>query len=612
MYKRNIIFALALIFLLGIFYQFNRTDGFLKLMKNTNAMMVLGELREQPMSYYVSKENYLLIYDIYNIETILIRRNIERMLRYHKKEVTVARVSDRLNPSMNYAGVILITGDLEKVVDMSLLRSYVRGGGSLIIANRPAISPTLLSMADELGFRYIGGDINPSGLKVKSNIIIRGKGFELSNRSYAEFSSIRATLNEAAKVHLTSLDDEPLLWEHRYGLGKYIFYNATNLRYKMTRGLISGMLAATKNNYIYPVIGIKLFFIDDFPMPFSRAYHETITKEYGLSIAEFVRDIWWPGMIRLAELYDLKYTCYYIEGYDDQVHAPFSVKGVDNDASADRAQLVAYGRQILKGGHEIGLHGYNHQPLVFEEYVGVDAELGYKIWPSEEDAIAALSEVRRYFAASFPDYYMQSYVPPSNILSAQGRRVLKHVFPELSSIAGLYSANENSEFSYVQEFYRGQDGIYDLPRISFGYYIEDYYQWAILNALSSLGVFSHFTHPDNVFYEDAISELGWKAVFEHFEEYLKELNRNYGWLRGVTASQGTVHLDDFLNLEYRIVEDKDKITIYSWGFRNEVFFILRTENQIRKILGATAELIDDNTYLLRIYSNQTEITFAPR
>lgn len=609
MYKRNIIFALSLVLFLGLFFQYNRTDGFLSLMKNTNALTVMGTLKERPAISFLPKEKYLLVYDNLNVENILLKRNIERMMKYLKKELEFVKINEKIDSNLSYAGIILAVDDLEKIKDMNLLRNYVRNGGNLFFATPPLVGPTLTSISGEIGFNTMRTFENASGIKVKSNILLKGKGFELTDRAYADFFSIKGTLNEAARVHLTTLDDVPLLWEHDYGSGKYIFYNAKDMRQKRSRGIFTGMMALSKKNFIYPVIGTKIMYIDDFPSPVPEGYNETLRKEYELTTSDFFRQIWWPDMLRMAASYNFRYTGLLIEVYNDQVKAPFAPQIQDNNAGADKANLIAYGRELLKNGGEIGLHGYNHQSLVFEKYTGVDEELGYNVWPSEDDAVAALKETRRYFTHSFPDYKLKVYVPPSNIVSAQGRKVLKQVFPELNVIASLYPADENSNFTYVQEYAKNKDGIYDMPRISFGYSIEKSYQWEILSGLTSLGVFSHFVHPDNVFYEKNIAVKGWKGVFKDFESFIADIQKNYGWLRSVTASEGALHLDDYLNLDYRVVEEKDKMTIHCWGFHNDAYFILKTDNKITTITGAQAEIIDENTYLLKISSTQVDISF---
>ncbi|MDR1702179.1 MAG: DUF2194 domain-containing protein, partial [Sporomusaceae bacterium] len=323
MYKKSIIFALTLVFFLGMFYQFNRTDGFLYFMKNHNAVILAGTLKARPAFASSIKEKYLLIYDNNNVQNILLKRNLERLLGYHKKEVAVLNTNQKIDPSLPYKAIILAVTDLEKVREMPLLRNYVKEGGSLIFAVNPDLSPALENMAGEIGFQTLRDKTTVYGIKVKSDFMLKAKGFEFDEREIAVFDALQGTLAPQARVHLTAFDNTPLVWEHDYFKGKYIFYNAHDLHYKINRGIVTGMLALAQKNYLYPVLATKLFFIDDFPLPLAKVYNDTIREEYGLDMAEFIRNVWWPGMIRAGEHYDLKYTCMYIKGYGDQVEGSF-------------------------------------------------------------------------------------------------------------------------------------------------------------------------------------------------------------------------------------------------------------------------------------------------
>jgi len=83
----------------------------------------------------------------------------------------------------------------------------------------------------------------------------------------------------------------------------------------------------------------------------------------------------------------------------------------------------------------------------------------------------------------------------------------------------------------------------------------------------------------------------------------------HGWLRSVTASQGAEHLEDVLNLDYRVVEKGDNLTIACWGFRDEVYFTLRTAKRVREYQGCTVRNIGENAYLLKISSPLATVRF---
>src|SRR5690606_41789827 len=140
-------------------------------------------------------------------------------------------------------------------------------------------------------------------------------------------------------------------------------------------------------------------------------------EEYNRNVATFFKEIWWPDMIKLAKNYDLKYTAVAIEDYNEAIEAP-----LPKYRQEDLTNLIVFGREVLKTGGEVGIHGYNHQPLQFREDIA--KEYDYVTWRSYEDIVASIQEVLAYVHKGFPSYDPVSYVPPSNILSDERRRAL--------------------------------------------------------------------------------------------------------------------------------------------------------------------------------------------
>ena len=163
-----------------------------------------------------------------------------------------------------------------------------------------------------------------------------------------------------------------------------------------------------------------------------------------------------------AKRYDLKYTGVMIETYGAQVHGPFH----ELPGRAARDNVIIYGRELLQAGGELGLHGYNHQSLAPAGY-GEDVH-GYVPWESEQDMIEATQELYRYAKSLYPGYEFRVYVPPSNVLSPEGKDAVKQAVPTLKIIASLYDGPP-SEKAYYQNYKRNDDGSYELPRISAGF-----------------------------------------------------------------------------------------------------------------------------------------------
>ena len=111
------------------------------------------------------------------------------------------------------------------------------------------------------------------------------------------------------------------------------------------------------------------------------------------------------------------------------------------------------------------------------------------------------------------------YVPPSNILSEEGRQILAEDFLDIQAVASIFYFE--GEYEYSQDFaVAGEDGIIETPRIISGLIIDPYMETAALSELNFHFVNSHFLHPDDVLDEDrALSRdgrsfaAGWRSIW---------------------------------------------------------------------------------------------------
>lgn len=603
MSNRNITIVLCLVLFLGLFFQYNRTDGFIRLIKNTNVSAAVGPVKQRAEpDENIPREKYLLVYDAGNVYSLLLKRSVEKTVQYMKKEVQSVPAQAAIGLGPDYAGVLLAVENLDNVKNLGVIREYVRQGGKAYLLIRPMPGPALSSLYREIGFTNVGGVVDTSGVRMYSNLLIGGKGLELNDNNLTT-STLKGEVDAKARVHMTSGEGIPMLWEYGYGKGEYIVYNGSGFDDKTNRGLLVSVLGLGKDTYVYPVLGIKVVFIDDFPAPFPDGTDDRLYKDYHLPTAEFFRRVWWPDMLKAAERYGVKYTGVMIETYDDKVKPPFRDEKPDPIAHNN---LIIFGRELLKNGGEMGLHGYNHQPLAPKGYN--QEKLGYAVWENDDAMALSVAEAIRYEQEAYPDYKIKVYVPPSNILSPEGRHALVKTMPDLKVISSLYIGGPEESSAFIQEFGRGPDGVLDMPRISSDYSRDASTDWSILNGLNFPGAFIHFVHPDDIFFAEN-ADRRWKDMYNEFDSLLKDVYEKHGWLRSVTASQGAEHLEDILNLDYRVVEKGDNLTIACWGFRDDVYFTLRTAKKVREYQGCTVQNIGENAYLLKISSPLATVRF---
>ena len=512
---------------------------------------------------------------------------------------------EEIPPWNNYETVVLSVYDLDAIRgDLMTLLDWVEGGGRLMLAESPWSSTTLNVIAPKLGMLGSDWELVPQiDAIILTDFMPGGKGLELA-WSTSEEDDLRYGLNinvdSDSIVHIKSTGgaETAMLWERKCGAGKIVVFNNNAAFDKWFRGMIAAAYSLLDDAIAWPVINSSLFFIDDFPSPVPEGDSEYITRDYGVSIENFYVNIWFPDMLSLAQRYGLKYTGMIIETYGDNIEPPF-------DPVGDPSRFNYFGNILLAEGFEIGLHGYNHMPLVLEDfdYAGL---LDYSKWRTVDDMTEAVREALRFSQTLYPDVELKTYIPPSNVWASETRNVLKSHFSNINVISALYVDDyyENS-----QEFGVGEDGIIDLPRLSVGYSPTDYDMWIVLNELSLHYINSHFIHPDDTLDPERGAETGWEVLKKDFEEYIKWLNTSAPGLRNMTAQDGAKAVQRFSNLYTDTKTTEHAITIDITGLYDEAWLLVRINTgSPSEVTGGELTQLCDTLYLLRAVEKNVIIT----
>lgn len=603
--KKNIYIILAIVLLLGIVIEATRSQFILQVSSHeANGRSAKAAVPKQngisPQELArLTREKFLIVTDPEDSGSGEITRNVKQVLDYMKKEYETIEVTKLTKPSVSYRTILVTVENLGKFPDLDALLRYAEDGGRVFFTRTPEYNDGFYRIYRKLGVNAMGGPVVTKGIQMTSNLLIQGQEAKISEKLIFN-TSIPVELEERSKVYAIAIEDRvPLLWDVDYGKGKFMVYNGTNLQSSMNRGLIAGAVSVLNPDFLYPIMNMKIMYIDDFPSPFRQGYDLDMYRAYKKDIPDFYHDIWWPDMIRLAADYDVTYTGALIQTYNDRVEQPFT----DLEGS-DKTNLITYGRDLLKLGGELGIHGYNHQSLVTDQS-RVD-ELGYRAWPSEASMTQSLQELDAYIKRIFSQYAIRVYVPPSNVMAEEGRQALKNTFPQVNIIASLYAESANN-LEYIQEFSVAGDGIVEMPRITSGYADTDINDWYIANAMTSLGVFSHFVHPDDILDKARSKAKTWPSLSKEIRSMMKKLYERYPWMRSMTASEGGSELTDYLQTRVYVEHSEDKITGYMNNFSEEMFFVLRTDKKMTSTQGCSVEWIDEGVYLVHATKAKFEI-----
>lgn len=479
------------------------------------------------------------------------------------------------------------------------IKEWIYKGGNLLVLFPPEKDGSFMTFSEVFGVKDVGGYEVVSEIRILNNFLLCGNK-EVYPILDAYESSLAVTLKDNCTVYLET-DDKypvPLVWRTKYGEGNVVFDNF-GIMGKSYRGIHCAAMSLMEDSFVYPVINGAAFYIDDFPSPVPEGDGQFITRDYNMSIDEFYSQVWWNDVYDLAVKHDIKYTGLIIEDYSNQV------SGIWNrNQSVDR--YLYFGNMLLGTGGEIGIHGYNHMPLVLQNFDFKDEFDDYIQWPTTADMGNSIDELIGFTEGLFPQENIQVYVPPSNIISDEGIEVLNS--RGINIIASVYLKDE---FIHEQEFEVSEsNGVINTPRIISGYVFNDFMNLAALSELNFHLVSTHFQHPDDVLDVDRGAELGWQKMYAGLVDYTDWLYGTCPDIRNLTGSEmaAAVERYDIVQVE-REISDK-KIVLKINNFYDEAFLVLDlNENQsISEIAGASYLKLNERMYLLECSSERVEIT----
>ncbi len=590
--NRNVYLIILCILLLAGAVQVTNSEYFLQFNRNDEMTKEMKDWRPQAADQAALQRTgspYCTVYDPNDPNRYYerIHANVRRVLDYMKMPIKESTAEELQTDGC--AAVILSSSKLEPFNPAALAR-YVEDGGYVFITTTPELDDAFYQLYRKMGILNVGGYGTEHSIELTSNVLIGEQGLAIDG-DFIQNLSLRVELEAESRVLAKSAEGIPLLWDHAYGQGKFMVFNGTMLQEKTNRGLISGALSMLEPEFIYPIFNSKLLYIDYFPAPIANTFDPALFEAYNRDRVRFFKDIWWPDMLKAAKKYDAEYTAVLMQSYNDKVSPPFN-DPIDEDLSG----LISYGREVIKSGGEIGLHGFNHQSLVSDRAAA--DKYGMSAWSNRGYMELAIAESLDFAKQAFPGYRLLSYVPPSHALSPEGREALKKAWPDMAIIASQY-AEDASGFSYVQEYEIASDGILELPRITSGYDDLLFMRWAGANALTSLGIFSHVVQPNDVLKAGDSDNQSWESKYDSFTTMLKRLDDTYPWLRPQTSAEAGIEVEKALSRAVDWQREDGLLTGAISPFEGEAYYILRTDKKILSATNCTVDLIDEGTYIVK-------------
>ncbi|TYP68635.1 DUF2194 domain-containing protein [Paenibacillus methanolicus] len=591
--KSNMVVILILIVAFALVVQITRSQYVLRFNSNQEQVKSVQSWKqdaEAPNPPIASASlPFCLMYDGTDEASTKMMDQAAHVLSYMKRPSAAFDIRQAPLQPEGCTAILISFQQMNLLGDPDKIAEYVRNGGYVFQLIQPEEDAAFYRLYRKMGILN-SGQISPSkGVKLEQNVLIGEKDLLIADEFIIN-TVMDVELDPNSRLLMSTAEGVPLMWDHVYGKGKFMVFNGTMLQEKINRGLIAGGISLLLPDFIYPIFDAKVMYIDDFPAPIGQTVDAAIYKEFRLDRPAFFKQIWWPDMLKTAKRHTIKYTAVLIESYNDKVTPPFEAP---NDA--DEEGLISFGREVIKSGGEIGLHGYNHQSLVLDQ--AVSDEFGYQAWANTNDMQNSIQEAIQFTKRSFPSYTMLGYVPPSNVLSSEGRQTIKQAWPELAVISSLY-AEDITGLSYVQEFELAKDGVLEMPRITSGYFEQAFERWAEASTMTTLGFYSHFIHPDDLLSPERSNNMNWEQLLEEYDHLLARVEKTYPWLTPKTSTEAAIGVKRTLQAQVEWEQDSGKITGRVHDFENELSFVLRSDKKIGSLSGCTVKKIDAGTYLV--------------
>ncbi len=503
-----------------------------------------------------------------------------KILKYTESVLNRAKVKYRIIQPISFRGMVsydlrpfsavglILDGD--NGLNPAIFENYLQNGGNIV----SLIGGRFNKLAPYLGIKETESDVRPStGYRINRGFLT-GENLSLDDRAF-QWTPSGAKPVDNAQILATSYNKRvPLLWKTRIGNGNVLTWNWYDLKNGEFIGFILESFLYIQPASLAATPALSLVFLDDWPIPM----YNVVKKPLSIIDTDFYTTIWWPDLKEMFIKWNQPFSSYLIFNYNATTDPPFE-KGEFFVAKNNGSLLIA--NDHFSNNYELGLHGYNHMSLTRKT-----SELNAFVWSSLDNMEKAVMEAKEDWIRLFGEQNLpRTYVAPHNVISSEGIGVLHKVFPSIKAICTLYASDEEEE---AYEFGPNPDHpeVYMLPRMSSGYHYSDETKRNTVSGIIGPGLWSHFTHADDIFDPSRGMGKDWAALKGDFNQLFSFVRINYPWLRPLNVYEGFRAMQEYDNSAVAFYNSGNRIIVNT----NNPGLIVRIRfegRQIKKIEGGT-------------------------
>lgn len=364
-----------------------------------------------------------------------------------------------------------------------------------------------------------------------------------------------------AKVYVQDAEKEvPVLYTYPYGQGTSCVINGTFLADRNCCGLLTGAIGTVADSFLYPVVGLKTIFLDNFPMV-TYVNDKLCMKLYGCSTEAFVRDVVWPQFQGIALRGEVAYT--------SAILAESSDAGMFTGVNDSLFTII--GKSALQYGGE----------LVYAA-------------DCRDDALVFNEELLNSFSSVFDRYQV-------NGLALMGQTEFD---PAMLTPPGVTLSAVRSRLS-DEEAFRVQDDYFAFPCASQGNNMEEGNLFEITSVLSAYGMVSHAFDVNLLIAQDETAS--WDLDKEQIAYFEDQILDETHFLTSKTLSNTENYVNSYQSLEYEWQQDGNQIRLNCRGAIPDQAFFLKTGREIQSAEGLSYEEVGHGYYCLKLQSSSAVI-----
>lgn len=455
--------------------------------------------------------------------------------------------------------VIFCDAFISRYADPEELEMFVAGGGHVILAAGLGEDESRLWPVFGVQENAPGGDCH--------DLVFEGPLLPVQpERAQYDGSSdsARITVSGDASVYLRDGENGiPILYTYAWQEGAVCLINGSFLSDVRCMGLLTGAMAALLPDFVYPVLGVKAVFLDNFPMV-TDADDELCRRVYGYSAEGFVQDVMWPAFQGLSLRTDTPYTSGILA----------VASSAEQFGAAGDALLSAVGRSVLQFG----------------------GELVYAADCPEDGEVVLNGDLLRQFSSVFPGYTVQGLAMETDKFSPE---ILELPGADLRSVRGMLDSCD------MRLSWEGGRTVF--PAATGGSSMEDGNLFAICSVLGAYGLVSHVFDARTLIAEDG-STAAWDADKRQIGLFESEVLACAPWLEGRTLTQTEGDVRSYQDLDYGWTKSGSRMELDCSGAVKGQAFFYHASGRITGGSGLTYQDVGNGYYLLRIQEERGVIT----